>query len=221
LSAGEIDPRLVAALKAQLHDWQATLRGGSARVGWKLGVGERESIGGEAAIGHLTSATLLSPGSTYPASRSADLHADAEVALELRREVPPDADANAARGAIARFGVALEIVDLSGPANDAESIVAANVFHRAVAFGPWRIGSPGAGVEATLIVDGEVQASARATGDFAQKLTTAARLLAAVDQRLQAGDRIITGSIVQIPIKPGNDIIADLRPLGRVQLSIA
>ncbi len=221
MSAGGVDPRLVAALTAQLHDWQATVRGGSARVGWKLGIGARESVGGEAVIGHLTSATLLAPGSTYLSGRSAKLHADAEVALELGREVPPGANANAVRGAIARFGVALEIVDLAGPPYDAESIVAANVFHRAVAFGAWSIESPAAGVEATLIVDGEVQASARVTDDFADKVTTVARLLAAVGQRLQAGDRIITGSIAQVAIKPGNDVAADLRPLGRVQLSIA
>ena len=43
------------------------MREGAERVGWKLGVGERERIGGELAVGHLTSATRLDPGATYVA----------------------------------------------------------------------------------------------------------------------------------------------------------
>jgi hypothetical protein len=45
--APPIDPRLAAALASQLERWRATLAGGAARVGWKLGVGEGERIGQE------------------------------------------------------------------------------------------------------------------------------------------------------------------------------
>ena len=40
-----------------------------------------------------------------------------------------------------------------------------------------------------------------------------------VDPRL-AGDRLITGSVVQVPIKVDDHVVADLGPLGQVQLSI-
>ena len=52
----EVDPRLVTALRAQL-----ARRSSASRVGSKVGAGTRESIGGEIAVGHLTSGTLLEP----------------------------------------------------------------------------------------------------------------------------------------------------------------
>jgi len=39
-------------------------------------------------------------------------------------------------------------------------------------------------------------------------------------ERLEAGDRIITGSVVQVPIKGGDQVTADLGPLGRVEITI-
>lgn len=54
--------------------------------------GLRERIGDEIAIGHLTSATVVSPGTVYRAHHDADLHADAEVTVELGRDLDSDAD---------------------------------------------------------------------------------------------------------------------------------
>lgn len=85
----KIDARLAAALAVQLEQWRATLRAGADRVGWKLGMGDRERIGDEVAIGYLTSATLLDPGGAYHAGCDGDLHADAEVAFELGRDLEP------------------------------------------------------------------------------------------------------------------------------------
>ena len=42
------------------------MREGAERVGWKLGVGERERIGGELAVGHPIR-HRLDPGATYVA----------------------------------------------------------------------------------------------------------------------------------------------------------
>jgi 2-keto-4-pentenoate hydratase len=49
----------------------------------------------------------------------------------------------------------------------------------------------------------------------------AARIVAAVGERLQAGDRIITGSVVQVGLEPGDEVIAELGALGRLRLVIA
>ena len=56
--------------------------------------------------------------------------------------------------------------------------------------------------------------------DFAELVLAAARLLASVGERLQARDSLITGSVVQVPVEPGDEVIADLGPLGRIHLSI-
>ena len=42
-----------------------------------------------------------------------------------------------------------------------------------------------------------------------------------MDERLRAGDHLITGSVVQVPINHGDEVIASLGPLGRVALTIA
>jgi 2-keto-4-pentenoate hydratase/catechol 2,3-dioxygenase-like lactoylglutathione lyase family enzyme len=219
-AVSEIDPRLDAALAVQLGRWRQTLRGGAGRVGWKLGVGDRERIGGGPVIGHLTTATRLEPGAVYRAAGGADLHADAEVALELGRDVAPDADAEAARAAVAGFGAALELVDLGGT-DDAEAIVAANVFHRAFALGPSRPSLPAGGVQARLLVNGESRAEAASDAEFAELVRVVARLLGALGERLQAGDRIITGSVVQVAVRPGDAVVADFGDLGRVELVVA
>ena len=178
-----IDPRLAAALAAQLRQWRTTLREGAERVGWKLGVGDRERIGHE------------------------------------MPDLDPDHPADASQ-AITGVGVALEIVDLTRPPDDPVSVVAANVFHRAVAFSPFQPTSPAARIQGRLIVNSRVEASAPVAADVIDRVGAVARLLGAMGEPLQAGDRIITGSVVQVAVKVGDQVIADMGPLGRVTLLI-
>jgi 2-keto-4-pentenoate hydratase len=217
----EIDARLAAALRAQLANRRAALAAGATHVGWKLGMGERESIGGEIALGHLTSATCLESGSTYAAGRAAaDLRADAELAVELGRDLDPEESPASARAAIAAYAAAVEICDLAALPGEPEAAVATNVFHRAVAFGPWRETIPPGALEAALVVDGVERAKDRVGDDLAPRLLACARLLAAVGERLAAGDRVITGSVVQVPVEAGGAVEADLGPLGSARLTI-
>jgi 5-methyltetrahydropteroyltriglutamate--homocysteine methyltransferase len=89
-SSRRIHPRLESALAAQLDRRRRTLRSGAEHVGWKRGVGDRERIGGEIVVGHLTTATQLEPGATYRVEPGADLHADAEVALAIGSDIDAD-----------------------------------------------------------------------------------------------------------------------------------
>lgn len=50
--------------------------------------------------------------------------------------------------------------------------------------------------------------------------TSTARFLGAIGERLRAGDRIITGSIVQVAIQQGSEVMADLAGLGSVGLTV-
>jgi 2-keto-4-pentenoate hydratase len=209
-----------AALASQLLSWREALGAGSARVGWKLGIGDAERIGEEIAVGHLTSATLLPPGSAFVSDQMASLSADAEVALQIGRDLAPDVDQEGARAAIAAYGAALEIVDLRGADEGPQAVIAGNVFHRAVAFGAFRADMPER-ADGRLLVNGEVRASASAPADVADRVCAAARLLGSVGERLLAGDRLITGSVVQVAVQAGDEIVADLGPLGHVAASIA
>jgi hypothetical protein len=203
-----VDPRLARALDAQLEARRAALARGAERVGWKLGMGDRERIGDGPVVGHLTSASRLPAGGVYRGPPG-DLVADAEVAVLV-----------GAGGEIAGYGAALEICDLAGD-DPPEAIVADNVFHRAVALSGAVERLPEGGVECRLIVCGEPAAAARSAAALADRVRAAGELLAEMGEELLSGDWIITGSVVQVPIEPGDDVVADLGPLGRVGLTIA
>jgi 2-keto-4-pentenoate hydratase len=128
--------RALAALREQLVRRDEVLRAGGRRVGWKLGMGERERLDGWIAVGHLTSATCHDDGASVVLSDSGALHADVEIAVELRRDVDPDADLEIARAAIGAWLTALEIVDLAPVLDTPVAVIATNVFHRGVAFSP-------------------------------------------------------------------------------------
>jgi hypothetical protein len=199
----DVDPRLVAAMRRQL----AARPHNATRVGWKYGSGDGERIGDEIAVGNLTSATALEDGSTYRGG-GGDLYADAELAVEIGRD-----------GAIAGYAAALELVDLAGD-DSPEDVVASNVWHRAVAFGPFADALP-SGVEGALVVNGERRDSALAPTDVRDRVAAVSRMLEAVGERLEPGDRVITGLIVNTPVASGDDVVAELGGLGRVGLRIA
>jgi hypothetical protein len=196
-----VDRRLVSALREQLS------RRSGDRVGWKLGVGDRERIGGHIAVGHLSSATVFEPGAVY-SQGGRSLHADAEIVVEIGSDEE-----------IAAYGTALELVDLGTPPDDPCAVVVENVFHRAVAFGSMTSQRPSA-LTGSLVVNGEVRATAEADADLDERLAEARRILAAVGEQLRPGDRVITGSVVQVPVEPGDEVVADLGPLGRAWLSV-
>lgn len=64
----EIDPVLREATAEQLVHRRELLSAGPNTLGWKFGVGERESIGGSIAVGYLTSATHWECAGDGPAS---------------------------------------------------------------------------------------------------------------------------------------------------------
>src|SRR3954447_20406380 len=87
---------------------------GASHVGWKLGMGDRESVGGSIVVGHLTSATVFANGARCVVDDAADLHVDAGAGVGRGSDVEPSAGADAVRAAIAGYGLAVELVDL-GP----------------------------------------------------------------------------------------------------------
>jgi hypothetical protein len=138
----EAESRLAASLAEQLTRRRANLAAGARRVGGKLGMGRRESIGGDIAVGYLTSATVLDRDIGYSAADGQALHVDAEAALQLGRDVKPADDAGSIASAIARYGAAAEVVDLTPLPGEPESVVADNVFHRAARFASLHSAAP-------------------------------------------------------------------------------
>ncbi|TMB24627.1 MAG: hypothetical protein E6J59_00085, partial [Deltaproteobacteria bacterium] len=199
------DPRVVRGMQAQLARWRRRIAGGAARVGWKIGfnspAAQRQLGLDGTVVGHLTQATVLAPGTSHSLAGSRLVSAEPEVAVHLGRDVPAGAGGDAARAAIAALGAAIELVDIDGPLDDLEAILAANVFHRAAVLGPPRTERAGgalAGVTARAFRNGDEVASveaAAAAGDLAAVVRHVADWLAAFGERLCAGDRIICGSL--------------------------
>ena len=219
------DPRVVGALEVQLRQWRETLAAGGERVGWKIGLNVPEvqaRLGlSEPVIGHLTSATQLAPGSTYSAGSATELKAEPEIALELGRDVEPDADEGTARAAVAALGPAIELVDLGRPPADLEGIVGENVFHRAFVLGAPQPGVSLEGVTARMSVNGGARESATVPTDFADVVTLVARLLGSVGERLLAGDSIIAGSLTpQLPVQAGDLVQLEIDRLGSTEVRI-
>jgi hypothetical protein len=202
-----VSPRLIAATREQLAARQRLLdQNGATHVGWKLGMGERESIDGHIVVGHLTSATVLDPGAVYGAHSAEDLHVDVEAYVEV--------------GPVEGYGVALEIVDLTPRDGEPDSIVATNIFHRAVSFGPQVPVEP-SNADAGVLVNGELRQANPWPNDIAVRLAGAAEVLEALGLGLRAGDRIITGSIVQVPVAAGDSVAAVIGDEVVVTLDIA
>jgi 2-keto-4-pentenoate hydratase len=182
---------------------------GAQPIGWKIGFNvpaTQKRLGIDAPLaGFLTSDSLLEDSwDEYP------VIVESEVAVEV------GADGRS----IAALLPALEIADPPDLDLPVEQILAGNIFHRAVAFGP-RVEAqePGA---ARILVNGEEQHTvpAEQTGERLQAMVEAvAGRLADTDEELRAGDRIITG-IIAPPheASPGDTVRLELESLGSVEV---
>jgi 2-keto-4-pentenoate hydratase len=201
-------------MRAQLARRAALLAEGARPLGWKVGFNvpatqERLGIDGPLA-GFLTTAALLASGDTYSLA-GAPAIAEPEVAVEM------GADGRS----IAALLPALEVAHPPDLSEEVEDILAGNVFHRAVVFGP-RVETAAPGAARILVNDEErhrVAAEKTGTRLTAMVQAIAARL-ADAGEELRPGDRIITGVIAPPPpVEPGDRVRFELEALGAVELS--
>ena len=172
-------------------------------------------------MGCLTSATLLDDGRTYRPHRPVALRAETEVVAELGGDIAAASTDREVRQAVTGVAVGLEIVDVGRPPDGVAGIVAGNVFHRAVAIGSRRA-LPGAALgRATMTVGDHVHDADEQPPDLVAVVRDIAWLLEACDERLAAGDRILTGSVVHVEVAPGDRLTAAIEGLGEVSVRIA
>jgi 2-keto-4-pentenoate hydratase len=210
------DPRIARGMGALLERRAALLAEGAQPLGWKVGFNvpstqERLGIDGPLA-GFLTSAGLLADGAVYSLGGEPAI-AEPEVAVEV----------GAAGRSIAALLPALEVAHPPDLSQDVEDILAGNIFHRAVAFGP-RVEATAPGA-ARVLVNGEERHSVAAeeTGARLPAMVEAiAGRLAEAGEELRPGDRIITGVIAPPPaVEPGDRVRLELEALGAVELGFS
>ena len=223
------DPRVARGMRAQLALRRQRLAAGDRPLGWKVGFGAPAmlhylDISGPLVGFLLQSARVPSGGSVSLASWSKPV-AEPEIAVHIGRDVPAGADRAAAAAAIAGISPAIELADLDAPPEDPEHILAGNIYQRHVVLagaGPARAGAGADGLTcrvtrcgAEFAATGDPQAN---TGEWIEIVRHVADVLAAFDERLRAGEIIITGSVVApLVIEPGEDHVGfDVDPLGSV-----
>jgi 2-keto-4-pentenoate hydratase len=189
---------------------------GAEPIGWKVGFNisaAREKLGIDAPLaGFLSSDGIYEDGAEV-SLEDGPLVIESEVAVELG----PDA-----RSIVALLP-ALEVTDPPDLEQDVETILAGNIFHRAVAFGPRvEAAEPGAG---RVLVNGEVEhvlAPGDTAGHLEDMVEAVRRRLAAVDEELVPGQRIITGILAPPHVaQPGDRVRLELDALGGVELLFA
>ena len=181
------------------------LDAGAKPVGWKVGFNVPEiqqKLGIDAPLaGFLTTDSLIEDSwDDYP------VVVESEVAVEIGDD---------GRSIVALLP-ALELADPPDLDLEIEQILAGNIFHRAVAFGP-RVETtdPGAG---RILVNGEEQHAVKPEGLERMVQAVAARLEAAGEE-LRAGERIITGVLAPpYEAKEGDTVRLELDALGGVEL---
>lgn len=191
--------------EAMLVRRQKILDAGAEPVGWKVGFNVPEiqrKLGIDAPLaGFLTTDSLVEDTwDEYP------VVVESEVAVEIGED---------GRSIVAMLP-ALEIADPPDLDIELEQILAGNIFHRGVAFGP-RVETtdPGSG---RILVNGEEQHSVNPSGLESMVEAVAARLEAAGEQ-LRPGERIITGVLAPpYEAQEGDTVRLELDELGGVEL---
>src|SRR6185437_4996899 len=165
----------------------------------------------DAVVGYLTDTRTVEPG----ASVSLAGWTAPAVEVELAVRVGGDGD-------IAGLAPALELVDLDISFEDIEPVLAGNICHRGVVFGPEVPGADPLAMAATVTKDGAVVAEGRLTKDPAITVGFVRSYLAAHGSVLEPGQRIICGSVVPpVSVAPGDALDVSFGPFGSLRVAFA
>ncbi len=191
--------------EAMLTRRRESLTQGAQPIGWKVGFNVpdiQRKLGIDAPLaGFLTTDSLIEgEWDEYP------VVVESEVAVEIGDD---------GRSIVALLP-ALELADPPDLDLEIEQILAGNIFHRAVAFGP-RVETTEAG-SGRILVNGEEEHSVKAAG-LEQMVDAVAARLEAAGEELQPGDRIITGVLAPpYEAQAGDTVRLELEALGGVEL---
>ena len=212
-----VDDPITTGTRALLVRRREMLAQGAEPLGWKVGFNlpapqEKLGIDGPLA-GFLTSESALESGATWSLGDDGEVIVESEVAVELG----PDGRS------IVALMPALELADPPDLELGVDAILAGNIFHRAVVFGPRvETAAPGA---ARILVNGEENASIAAgdAGGRLEEMVEAVRgRLDAAREELLPGSVIITG-VLAPPHKAeaGDTVQLELEAAGAVELHFA
>jgi 2-keto-4-pentenoate hydratase len=191
------------------------LAAGATGIGWKIGFDTpaiQAHFGlSDAVVGYLTDTRIEEPGATVSLAGWVAPAVEVELAVRVGDD-----------GAVAGFGPALELVDLDISFEDIEPVLAGNICHRGVVFGPEVPGADPLAMAATVHKDGAVVAEGKLIKDPAVTVAFVRTFLAAHGGALEAGHRIICGSVVPpVSVAPGDALDVSFGPFGALRIAFA
>lgn len=209
--AGPVDRGMRTLLDRRADE----LSQGVVGIGWKIGFDTpaiQQHLGlDEAVVGYLTDTRVVEPGATV----SLGGWVAPAVEVELAVRVGDDGD-------VAGLGPALELVDLDISFDDIEPVLAGNICHRHVVFGPEVPGVDPMALAATVTKDGAAVAEGRLTKDPAVTLAFVRSFLDEHGAVLEAGQRIICGSVVPpVAVAPGDVLDVSFGPFGALRVAFS
>ena len=215
------------ALRVQLDLLERRLAGGERLAGWKIGLTSatvRAHFGTERQpFGHiLESGVIPSPGKVALDRLVVGCGVEPELCVTMASELRgPGATAADARAAVASIAPGMEINQKrSGGVTDFELSVADNLTQWAIVQGPE---SPvtdefdSDALRVTMSCNGEVRADVvgrDVIDDHFVSVATLANVLAEYGRRLEAGQRLITGSFSKHDVSRGEEWCAEFAGLG-------
>jgi 2-keto-4-pentenoate hydratase len=225
-----IDPRIERGTRAMLELRRERLAAGDRPLGWKVGFwapAARSQLGlDRPLVGFLVDGGLIPDGAEVAIGDWATPMLEPEIAAHVAMDIAGDASWDEVRAAIGGLSAAIELADVDPPPEEVETIVAGNIYHRHVMLGPVDTErSTADGITGRLVRDGEQIAAtddpSAAAGELVEVVRLTAELLAACGERLQAGEVVITGSIVPpVPVAPGESLAAELGELGALNVRL-
>jgi 2-keto-4-pentenoate hydratase len=236
MTAAWEDPRICRGMAVQLRRRRELLDSGHKPLGWKLAFGgpaalERLRIDAPL-VGFLTDRAVVPSGSTLSLSGWKKPVAEPEIAVHLGKDIPAGSERSTAIAAIAGLGPAIEVADVDHPSDDVEGTLACDIYQRHIILGCndlTRAGGILSGLSCRVLKNAkeianitEPQALQKLTGELIDIVRHTANLLEAFGEKLQAGQIIISGSIIPpIWVEPGEEIVFNLAPADSISIRFA
>ena len=213
LAEGRAGARIDAGLAAQGAYLERSVAKGERQVGWKIGFGSPAGLSAleldAPIIGFLTDRGAVAPGAAVDLTGWTAPVVECEVAALVGRDIPRGIRTEHIDEFVTAWAPAFEFADIDAPPRDVVEVLSGNIFHRSYCLGERFVASTSSVMEMTALisVDGEavdVVDLPALTGDLRTVIARAAELAPHVGRGVQAGDIILTGSIVPpIPVRPG------------------
>lgn len=225
----EVVRQLDAGMDRQLARVRSEQDRGLQRVGWKVALNAppvQKQLGLDGWVVAALPAECVLDEPVFEAAPERKIHIEVEIAIRLGTSLPSRVTPEEAAESIEGYAPAIELVDYALPTNEGlTGISAHSFFHAGSWVGVAHGGFHPIGPEYPIVYkDGEPVAGAvpeLAVNDPALIALGTAALLERYDERLDGGDWIFCGSLINpVEATAGDEFAVDFGPMGAIDLRI-